>query len=182
MAEGDPTLRVPTQTVRVEVAFASATPRLVALFSPPGAVVRADRVRVAELLDRDPRFLPARDEETGGQVTLGIRAVAWIGVPLERSQEILDDEDLFEHRRDVQIELVDGALLEGELMYSAPASSTRVVDVLNTGRRFLPLWLADRVLFVNKSMVRRVTEIPHVHRPSVMAPAPSRKKPKKGSR
>lgn len=177
MAQGDPTLRVPTQVVRVEVAFGSAAPRTVDLFAPAGEPGRPDRARVAELLSRDQRFLPARDVETGALVTLGARAICWLSVPLARSAELLVDDDLFEHRRDVEIELDGGAALAGELLYSAPAASTRVVDVLNAEGRFVPLWLTDRVVFVNKSLVRGVTEVPHAHRPTVFVEA-AKKAPK----
>lgn len=183
MAEGDPRLRVPTQVVRVEVAFGTAPARPLEVFAPAGEVGRSDRARVSELLERDQRFLPARDPETGALVTIGARAIAWIAVPLARSAELLADDELFEHRRDVQIELDGPTVLAGELLYSAPAASTRVVDVLNGPGRFVPLWLADRVVFVNRSHVRSVTEVPHVHRPSVTLPAqkaaPTRPKKKK---
>ena len=172
MADGDPTLRVPTHTVRVAVAFPGGAAREAELFAPVGDVPRPARARVAELLERDQLFLPARDASTGEVQALGARAIVWISGPLARSGELLGDDELFEHRRDVRIELVDGSLLEGELLYSAPAPRARVVDVLNAVGRFVPLWLADRVIFVNKSFVRRLAEVPHVHRPSVLAPPP----------
>mgnify|MGYP003556698307 CR=1 FL=1 len=94
-----------SRVVRVEVAFGSAAPRTVDLFAPAGEVGRPDRARVAELLSRDQRFLTAKDAETGALVTLGARTICWLSVPLERSSELLVDEDLFEHRRDVEIEI-----------------------------------------------------------------------------
>jgi hypothetical protein len=153
------------------------------LFAPAGEAGRPDRARVAELLARDQRFLPARDAQTGALVTLGARTICWISVPLARSGEALAADDLFEHRRDVEIELEGGAVLTGELLYSAPAASTRVVDVLNGAGRFVPLWLADRVVFVSKSLVRGVTEVPRGQRPTAPAakeaPAPAPRAPKK---
>jgi hypothetical protein len=170
MAQGDSSLRVPTQTVRVEVAFPSAPPRLFELFAPSDEANRPARARVADLLERDPRFLPARETETGVLVALGTHAIAWLGVPLARTDDVFDEDDLFDHRRDVQITLGDGSQLSGELLYSAPASGTRVLDVLNAGARFLPLWLSDRVLFVNKARVWSVSEVPHVPRATLIAP------------
>lgn len=175
MANGDESLRVPTQVVRVEVAFGSAAPRALDLFAPASSG-RSDRARLAELLARDARFLPARDAATGTLVTLGAHAVTWIAVALGRAAP-LDDDELFEHRHDVEIELDGGAVLTGELLYSAPATSTRVVDVLNAPGTFLPLWLPDRVVFVNRGLVHTVTEVPHVRRPTE-SPAAPRKAPR----
>lgn len=172
MVEGEGSLRVPTRTVRVEAAFPGEAPRAVELFTPAGQPGQALRACVAELLERDQRFLPARDEASGGVVALGSRSLSWIALPLVRSGEPLEDGELFDHRRDVRVELADGTAFEGELLYSAPAGSTRVVDVLNSPSRFLALWLADRVVFLNKSFVRLAAEIPHPDRSSSVAPPP----------
>ncbi|MEO8349236.1 MAG: hypothetical protein ABI610_10015, partial [Acidobacteriota bacterium] len=49
-------------------------------------------------------------------------------------------------------------VLEGEILYSAPEGSARVVDVMNRRERFFRVWSGDRVFLVNKDSVLRLVE------------------------
>ena len=72
-------------------------------------------------------------------------------------------DELFEFRRTVRVDLIAAEPIEGEMLYSAPDESTRLVDYLNAPGRFLRLWAKERLYLINKAFVLRVVE---------MAPSP----------
>jgi hypothetical protein len=82
----------------------------------------------------------------------------WISLVPEALAE--DDDELFEFRHDVHLELVGGQELRGELLYTLPPEHARVADYLNTSDRFARLWSGGRLYLVNKSFVERVVEEP----------------------
>jgi hypothetical protein len=66
--------------------------------------------------------------------------------------------ELFEQRRSVRVVLAGGDVLRGELLYTSPDESSRVVDLMNRNERFFRLWTDDRVLLVNREAVVRILE------------------------
>ena len=59
----------------------------------------------------------------------------------------------------MRVDLIGGEPLAGELLYSAPEESTRLVDYLNAPGRFLRLWSKETLYLINKTFVSRVVEI-----------------------
>jgi len=146
-------LRVPKLPVAVELALDGRAPRPVEIYL---AEQRAHDPRpddVADLFDEPTPFLPARDVGEGEVVVLRKEAVAWIALPVRR-----DDDELYEARRDVRVELRGGGGLDGELLYSPPEGRSRVVDHLNGAGRFVRLFSGDRVYLVNTAYIVRVIE------------------------
>jgi hypothetical protein len=85
--------------------------------------------------------------------------LSWIAcVEVEGRAPELSGEELpgaTTHR--VELELVGGRGLEGELVYARPAGQSRVSDFLNaTPDRFFPLVFDDRTCYVNRRAVVRV--------------------------
>ena len=151
-------LRVRKNTVEVELSFAGGPPRRVELFLAEHGWRGFSQQRVLDLLEQEDSFLPARDLETGRWETLNARAVVWIGVSRVEADAESPGDELFDYRKLVRVELDGCDALEGEILYSAPEGSARVVDVLNRRERFLSLWSGDRVFLVNKNSVLRVVE------------------------
>lgn len=141
-------LRVPKDVVPAELWLADGPSRRVELFVAAG-------LGLAEMLEHEAPFFPVR--EAGGPPAGAIvnkAALAWIAVAAADG----DDGELFSQRRMVRVELTGGGALEGELLYSPAEGRTRVVDQLNEAGRFVRLWSAERVWFVNKLMIARVVE------------------------
>ncbi len=134
-------LRIPKEAFAVELALAGAVPRRVEVFLAEQRANEFRRQVVLDLLDKD--------------------ALLWIGVPLAPfgSQAAAGEDELFEFRRPVRVDLIGGEPLEGELLYSAPEQSTRLVDYLNEPGRFLRLWAKETLYLINKAFVLRVIEI-----------------------
>ena len=110
------------------------------------------------LLDRlnDPhtQFLAC---EIDGRVEL-VR-LAWIGfVEVEGElPEVREREEVGACHQAVELILVSGEVLAGELLYLLPPDSSRVSDLLNSpGERFLLLRSAGRTHVVNRDAVARV--------------------------
>jgi hypothetical protein len=118
------------------------------------------RQLVLDLLEQAQAFLPARDTATGKGEIFNKDALLWIGVPLAPfgSQAVGEDE-LFEFRRPVRVDLIGGEPLAGEVLYSAPEQSTRLVDYVNEPGRFLRLWAKETLYLINKAFVLRVVQI-----------------------
>lgn len=152
------TLRVRKERLEVDLALAGAPPRKVELFLAEHGSHGFSRQRVLELIERADCFLPACDRITGEWESFNARAVVWIAMSRASADADGPGEELYDYRRLVRVELDGSEPLEGEILYSAPEGSARVVDVLNRRDRFLRLWSGDRVFLVNKDSVLRVVE------------------------
>ena len=159
MTQTEP-LRIPKEAFAVELALAGAAPRRVEVFLAEHRAHEFRRQYVLDLLEQAQAFLPARDTSSGKRETFNKDALLWIGVPLAPfGSQATGEEELFEFRRPVRVDLIGGEPLSGELLYSAPEESTRLVDYLNAPGRFLRLWAKDTLYLINKAFVLRVVEI-----------------------
>ena len=159
MSQTEP-LRIRKQAVAVELALPGSPPRTVEVFLAEHRPNEFRRQHVLDLLEHVQAFLPARDVATGTREIFNKDAVLWIGVPLSPFGSEPDgaDEELFEFRKPVRVDLMGAGPLSGELLYSAPQESTRSVDYLNAAGRFLRLWSKERLYLINKAFVLRVVE------------------------
>jgi hypothetical protein len=154
-------LRIPKEAFAVELALAGFVPRRVEIFLAEQRANEFRRQLVLDLLEHVQAFLPACDAATGKWEIFNKDALLWIGVPLAPfgSQAVAGEEELFEFRRPVRVDLIGAEPLEGELLYSAPEQSTRLMDYLNEPGRFLRLWAKETLYLINKAFVLRVVEI-----------------------
>ena len=152
-------LRVRKQNVPVELALPGSPPRPVEVFLAEHHAHEFRRQHVLDLLEQPAAFLPARDFTSGVWEVFNKDALLWIKVPLspQGGGEEANDE-LFDFRQKVRVDLTSGAPLDGELLYSAQEQETRVTDYMNLEGRFFRLWREDDVYLVNKSYVLRVIE------------------------
>jgi hypothetical protein len=110
---------------------------------------------VLELLEHSSAFLPARVPSEQRGVVLNKDTVVWLALPGDDRED-----ELYEFRHDVRLELVGGGELAGELLYSLPHDHARVVDYLNGPSRFARLFTGGRLFLVNKAYLERVVEVP----------------------
>ena len=141
-------LRVPKDVVAAEVWIADGPSRRLELFVVAG-------LGLAEMLEHEAPFIPVREAggASGGAI-VNKSAIVWIAVAAADG----DDGELFNERRLLRVELAGGGSVEGELLYSPAEGRSRVVDQLNEAGRFVRLWSAERVWYVNKLMIARVVE------------------------
>jgi len=152
-------LRVRKQNVVVDLALAGVSPRRMELFLPEQPTSEDRRAQVLHLVEKGLTFLPARDSASGSWEIINRNAVLWIRISMEDLGALGEDADeLFEFRQKVRVDLMSGAPLDGELLYSAQEQETRVTDYMNFEGRFFRLWREDDVYLVNKSFVLRVIE------------------------
>lgn len=153
--------RVPKIRVTVELGILGGEGRRVDLFIADYRRNAPVRQSVIDLLEEDTEFVPAVDESGTSlfnKSSLSFVAISLRGgeLPVEESSD--DEQPLFDRRVAVEVELVGGRRLRGELLYSPPPGRSRVVDHLNGLTRFFRLWTSERVYLVNKNHVLRVTE------------------------
>ena len=147
----------PTQRHRVAV-------RLVALDGTAmdgeiflqAAAYEADRLETlsAKLSDQRLRFLPVGD---GHRVRLvRSRWIAYLEVA-GAPGEIAELEAVGARREPVEMELVTGETLRGDLIFLPPSGNNGVFDLLNApGDRFLILVDAERTRYVQREALTRV--------------------------
>lgn len=154
-------LRIRKTPFAVVLALAGAAPRQVEIFLAEHRAHEFRPQHVLDLLEQTEAFLPARDSGTGKRETFNKNALLWIGVPLAPfgAETAAGDDELFEFRQPVRVDLIAAEPIEGELLYSAPVESTRLVDHLNTGGRFLRLWTREQLCLINKAFVVSVVEL-----------------------
>jgi len=173
---GSSALRLPTLPVPVDLSRAGRAPERVELFVAD--VPRRGRTtlvsEVAELLEAEPAFLPVREPESDGRVSLiGKQAIVWVaislreigvgpaadGVPEEVGFEPSEILMLFDHRHDCRLELDTGDALAGHVLYSSPADRPRLIDHMNLPGVFLRFWTNDLLYLINKRHVVRIHEL-----------------------
>jgi hypothetical protein len=107
----------------------------------------------SRLNDLAVSFLPVRRDERIELVHLAwVAYVAVAGRPLD----VAAREEVGARRAAVELDLVGGETLKGELLYELPAGNSRVSDLLNSaGERFLLLLSESETLFVNRAAIVR---------------------------
>jgi hypothetical protein len=155
-------LRIRKQAVLVDLALAGSEARQAEVFLAEHEAHEFRRQHVIDLLQSMRGFLPARDWETGLWELFNKDVLMWIRVPLaplggEEAES--GDDELFDFRKNVRVDLMGGSPLQGELLYSAPDEYTRTADYLNLEGRFFHLWQEGHLYLVNKSFVQRIVEL-----------------------
>lgn len=154
--------RVPKIRVTVELAVLGGEGRRVDLFVSEHRRNSPVRQSIIDLLEENDEFVPAVDD--AGTSLFNKSSLSFVAIPLRSGQLPVEEENfepeeaLYDRRVRVEVELVGGRMLAGELLYSPPPGRTRVIDHLNGLTRFFRLWTAERVYLVNKNHVLRVTE------------------------
>ena len=152
-------LRVRKQNVPVELALPGSPPRPVEVFLAEHHAHDFRRQHVLDLLEQPAAFLPARDFTSGVWEVFNKDALLWIKVPLAPLGGGEDsNNELFDFRKKVRVELLFGVPLDGDLLYSLPEPGTRINDYLNREGRCFRLWQTDHLFLVNKAFVLRVIE------------------------
>ncbi len=150
-------LTLPTVAVPVRITLVDRRELAVEMFVTE--LPRHDRSELLDalalLLDADAAFVPVRGD--GGVRLLAKRAIAWIAV---RRDEPEGEITLYDRQHRVTIELVVGSSLTGLLFDSSPADRPRVVDHLNSARRFVRMWTPDEQYLINRDQIVQVAETP----------------------
>jgi hypothetical protein len=161
-----PTLAVP---VRLAVVGGEAAPAELHVADVP----RVGRSQLLDdlgaLLDDEPAFVPVR---IAGHIRLiGKHAIGWIAVkrrdetrPIPVGVEMWPDEPsevttLYDRMHHVELALVGGTKIIGQLLDSLPADRPRTIDHLNRAGRFVRLWTQEEQFLVNRSQIVWVSEV-----------------------
>jgi len=161
-----PTLAVP---VRLAVVGGEVAPAELHVADAPRAG-RSDLLDdLGALLDDDELFVPVR---MAGHIRLiGKQAINWVAVkrrdqsrPLPVGVETWPEEPslvttLYDRMHHVELALVGGTKIIGQLMDSLPADRPRTIDHLNRAGRFLRLWTQEEHFLVNKAQIVWVSEV-----------------------
>jgi hypothetical protein len=152
-------LRVRKQVVAVELALENMPSRSVEVFLAAQEIQQYQRQQLLELLEHGTPFLPIRDATDERWEIANRDRILWVRVPPASFPAAGEEtEELFDIRQKVVVELTSGPPLEGELLYSAEESLTRVTDYMNQQGRFFRLWKNEDLYFVHKPFVTRVIE------------------------
>jgi hypothetical protein len=146
-------LRVPKRRVSAEVLLPGGAVRPIVLFLAEAAPDHEGPERPLDLLNGGGEFLPALEEATGQMTFLNRSALSAVRVAREVQPEELH---VIPTEHEVELLLVDGAVLRGFVSYVRPAAHARLVDLLNEPTPFLRLVEQDVVTLVNKRHVARV--------------------------
>lgn len=150
-------LKVPKRAVQVELHLREMGAKRFEIFlAEHGARDPRPESVVARLEDEEP-FLPGRDPDEDDWFLINKGAIVWAAVPEEAAVLSLEDE-LYDHRREVTVDLLGGESLTGELLYSAPEARTRAVDYLNRPGRFVRVFREGGLALVNKAWIVRAAE------------------------
>ncbi|MFH2009568.1 MAG: hypothetical protein ABI333_23450 [bacterium] len=153
----DASLKVPMRRVAIELHQPHREPRRLEVFVAEYHSRGGRPQDVLDLLEQDAAFLPGLDADTSQFQLFNKENVLWIAIE-HSGRDLTDELELADRHSAVRVELLDGILLEGELLYTPPSAKGRVVDFLNMPGRFFRLHQVGRALLVNKSFVLGLTE------------------------
>jgi hypothetical protein len=142
-------LKVPKRAVQVELHLHEVGMRRLEVFLAEQSPRDPRPESVVDRLEDDEAFLPGRDTDADTWMLVNKDAIVWASVPEEAATLSLEEE-LFDHRRGVVLELLGGDSVEGELLYSAPESQARSIDYLNRPGRFVRVFRGGGLALVNK--------------------------------
>lgn len=156
---GSTGLKVPKRAVQVELHLYEVGPRRFELYLAEQGARDPRPESVVARLEDDAQFLPGRDVSEEEWALVNKAAIVWADVPEEAAVLSLEEE-LYDHRRPLEVELIGGGVLRGELLYSAPDNRARTVDYLNQPGRFLRVFRGGGLALVNKGWILRAVERP----------------------
>jgi hypothetical protein len=162
MIEQSESYRVPKRAVEVELALAGKAPIRVQVFVAMQQAHAYRRQDVLDMLEHEHAFLPARSTADSGLAVFNKETLVWLAVvpASDKGNDPADEDELFQYRHEVRLELVGSGELTGELLYTVPDDRARVADYLNAPGRFVRLWSRDKLYLVNKAFIERVVEVP----------------------
>ena len=152
-------LKVPQHRAYAQLLLFGMAPRRVELFVAWQEERACRRQELLGLLEQPQAFLPIWDPDERQVAIINKDSLVWLCAVAEPSDEEDADPALFDQRRRVRVELTGGETLEGDVLYSAPSSQSRLSDHLNAPGRFLRLQAGERLLFIGKTFVLRAMEI-----------------------
>ena len=149
-------LRVPKRRAQVEVLLPGGGARQVTVFLSEFASRHSGPERLSDLLNAKDEFVPVVDAATDSVAFLGRHtiAAARVGREWEMPGQIAGAEE-----HDLEITLVDGAVLRGLVSFVLPAGRTRLLDFLNDEQPFIELTERDKVALINKRYIARVAKV-----------------------
>lgn len=146
-------LRVPKRRISADVLLPGGVSRRMSLFLAEAAPDHDGPERPLDLLNGRAEFIPTVDETTGQTDFLNRATIAAVRVQPEPEPE---EPPTIPTEHEVEVLLVDGAVLRGLVSYVRPPEHGRLVDFLNEPTPFFPLLDGGAVALVNKRHVARV--------------------------
>jgi hypothetical protein len=138
----DPELRVPVRRLDARLLLSDGSRREVTLFVAHGEAIE-------DLFEADAPFMPVSDE---GKIRIYSRAeIACVTMPGSEP-----DDGLPRQRRKVAVTLRSHEVVEGELLFIAPA---RTADLVNTTARSFALHAEGRIHHIAKAHVAFIDEV-----------------------
>jgi hypothetical protein len=148
-------LTVPKRTAEVRILLNDGSDGAFALFLADRASRRDGQEEIADLLEAEAGFLPARDLSTGQIAFLRRDAIALVEVDATTGGD-----DPFSlaptEQHEVEVRLRGGRAVRGFVAYVLPPDRARVLDHLNERGAFLALHGEGVLRLVHKRHVTRV--------------------------
>ena len=153
-----------TERVRVEVPLTDRRILRGDIHLHSGAKHHSGPETPADLFNRPENFF-ALVLEGEQPLFIAKRHVLYIQLP---PQPAIDDPDRASAamRIELEIEMADGSLHEGVVMYELPPDRPRALDFLNNAPPFFSLWAPDGVRVVNARLLRSAAPLVDTRRAS----------------
>lgn len=138
--------RIPKFQVEAEARLHGHPPSRVRLHLAARSARRPGPETVEDLLEGTKAFLPVTCDD-GRVAFLAREALLWLAVAG------MDEDEPAEARTAVEVVLLDGTHLGGQVRYLLPPERGRLQDHLNVEERFLALRDGDRTYYVNRRRI-----------------------------
>ena len=154
-------LRLSTATFVAEVVLADGEVLRGRFFVPSHTSLHPGPMRPDERLNDDADFFPFLSADSHEPVIVNKRQVAWVTfdvttLPTSEEEETYGAVSRPEHRVSVHCK---GQELEGVLLIDLPSYKSRVLDRLNQPERFLRIRDENRLHYVSRDHITKVTEM-----------------------
>ena len=149
-------LRVPTLSVEVDVVYADETFMSGTIYLPALAHRHEGPMRPDEWINDNMPFFPFFERGSTRAILLNKDRVVVLSVPMMTEERDVPSE--METTAKVRIDCGTHQV-SGTVRIDMPEGKTRVLDYLNRGDKFIPLFDEERVHLIRKIFIDRVVEV-----------------------
>lgn len=152
-------LKIPKYTLEVDVRSARGVERKLSVYVAEALTVDGRSERLQDIF-ASRKFIPVRAD--GKLELIAVAHIDWIRLDLIGALDELDPQAEQEQGASaavVQIELLDGAIIEGGVRWFLPVTMRRVADYFATAPCWVPVRTPDFLYLVNRDRIARVIPV-----------------------
>lgn len=147
-------LKVPKDRIAVELGLRNGTRHAGQLFLAENEAHAFRHESVTDIMCDERTFLPVVMVDRDEALCVNKAAIGYLAMRRVANEDL----ELFDEELEVVVGLRDGTELAGNLLYTARAEQSRLIDYLNSDTPYIRLYGPDKIFIVDKHFIDSVAE------------------------